>query len=136
MMAKDPNLPPGKTMWAFQYDGDVPMKNSKLRKSDIYDNPMHVEGDFQWLTDRGASVTKERVPIKNIRGTQDEIRRKPLPDHVASFHVFEDHKDAPVGVRRDGVVHLADGHHRANAAKANKEKYLDVHVVNYPGDTD
>jgi hypothetical protein len=82
----------------------------------------------------------ERVPIGSLKATQRygvheplvEQRRKELREN-GEFTAGASHGgDLPVVIKHRGVFYLADGHHRAEAAKLEGKSHIEARVETIP----
>lgn len=72
----------------------------------------------------------EHVPVSKLRRTQEEVEIPTVK------HYTEHPPDSPIWGLKDpksGKVHIADGHHRAEAAKARGDSTIAAEVYDEPG---
>jgi hypothetical protein len=69
-----------------------------------------------------ADFSLEEIPVQNLRATQDWIADSWTPKSASP--------GAPTGIKTpDGLVHLFDGHHRAEHAIISKQGTVKVSVI-------
>jgi hypothetical protein len=68
-----------------------------------------------------VAPTVEDVPHHKLRATQPTIYAHPDPALMGKHRAYSDLEDLPTGLKTsDGLVHISDGHHRADEAVREK----------------